>query len=215
MALVNLDNSKDLVKNTYLALNILTLIAIASGFLTWFFVPFLTENSKDPKHQIVRILSLFYVMGAGGIGLFGANKLARLDRYTKAIAKAEDNNFINQLASSQYSAQKTLEGEAEYQIVLTKSENGMLPPPNNEEYDDLPESPKEINGVKIQDYHWEALELAQEKGELTPRDFQRSAIARRLEFKADDAKLVLEELAKANLGKLEEDEGKIKFLPVT
>lgn len=213
MALVNLDNSKDLVKNTYLALNLLTLTAIASGFLVWFFTPFLTEKVNDPKHQIVRILSHFYTIGAGAIGVFGATKLARLDRYTKAIAKAEDATFINNLATSQYTEQKKLESEAEYQIVLTKSENGLLPPPEPEELEE--EYPQEINGVKLEPFHWEALELAKEKGSLTARDFQRSAIARRLEMKSDEAKLVLSDLAKSGMGKLEEDGESIKFLPVT
>ena len=214
MALVNLDNSKDLVKNTYLALNMLTLTAIASGFLVWFFTPFLTENAKDPKHQIVRILSLFYTMGAGGIGVFGANKLARLDRYTQAIAKAEDATFINNLATAQYTEQKKLESESEYQIILTKSENGLLAPPDNgEEYEE--ELPQEINGVKLQDYHWEILDFARQKGPLTARDLQRSGIGQRLTLNASTARDILSDLAKAELGKIEGEDDKIKFLPVS
>lgn len=213
MALVNLDNSKDLVKNTYLALNLLTLSAIASGFLIWFFTPFLTENEKDPKHQIVRILSLFYTMGAGGIGVFGATKLARLDRYTKAIDKAEDATFINNLATAQYTEQKKLESESEYQIVLTKSENGLLPPPEGEEYEE--EYPNEINGVKLQDYHWEILDFARGKKALTARDLQRSGIGQRLTLNASTARDILSDLAKAELGKIEGEDDKIKFLPVS
>lgn len=213
MALTNLDNSKDLVKNTYLSLNLLTLIAIASGLLVWFFVPFLTENSKDPKHQIVRILSHFYTIGAGAIGLFGATRLARLDRYTKAIDKAEDATFIHNLATAQYTEQKKLESESEYQIVLTKSENGLLPPPEGEEYEE--EYPSEINGVKLQDYHWEILDFARGKKALTARDLQRSGIGQRLTLNASTARDILSDLAKAELGKIEGEDDKIKFLPVS
>ena len=216
MALVSLDNNKDLIKNAYLTLNLLTVIAEASAIFVWFFVPFLTENPNEPKHQIVRILSLFYTTGAGAIGLFGAKKLTRLDRYVTALEKAEDNNFIQNIATAQYTEQKKLEGESEYQIVLAKSENGMLPPTNEEEYEDnYPEYPKEINGIKLNEYHWEALAIAREKGELSPRELQRSGLGQRLSLKADSAKEILNDLANANLGKLEEEGEKIKFLPLS
>lgn len=213
MALMNLDNEKDMIKNTYLALHLVTALAIASGFLTWFFVPFLTDNVKNPKHQIGRILANFYTIGAGGIGIFGASKLARLDRYTKAISKAEDNNFIQNLATAQYTEQKKLELESEYQIVLTKSDAGLLPPPENEEFEQ--ELPAEINGVKLQDYHWEILDFARQKGTITARDLQRSGIGQRLTLNASTARDILADLAKAELGKIEGEDDKIKFLPVS
>lgn len=214
MALMNLDNEKDMLKQTYLALNLITLMAISTGLLTWFFVPFLADQKSNPRHQLYRYLGLIYTVGAGGVALFGSTKLTRLDKYVMALNKAEDNTFINNLATAQYTEQKKLEAEGEYKIILTKSENNLLPPPQpEEEYE--PEFPREINGVLMQDYHWEALELAKSKGQLSARDFQRSAIARRLEIKADDAKEILKELAKADLGKLEEEGESIKFLPVT
>lgn len=213
MALMNLDNEKDVIKQSYLALNLITLMAIASGILTWFFMPFLTDQHNNPKHQLYRILSLIYTTGSGGVALFGAKKLARLDKYVTALNKAEDNTFINNLATAQYTEQKKLESESEYKIILTKSENGLLPPSEGEEYEE--EYPSEINGVKLQDYHWEILDFARGKKALTARDLQRSGIGQRLTLNASTARDILSDLAKAELGKIEGEDDKIKFLPVS
>lgn len=210
MVLVDLDNQKDLIKNTCFSLNLVTFTAISTGLLIWFFTPFLTEQAKNPKHQLARILSLVYVTGAGGVAIFGSQKLSRLAKYKTAIDKAEDNNFINSIASSQYANQKILEGESELAIAINLAK-GPQPELEGEleNEDDLPDIPG------IEDHHWEALAIAREKGEITPRELQRSGLGQRLSLKADDAKIMLEKLAEAELGKIESEGDKIKFLPMS
>ena len=211
MVLVDLDNQKDLIKNTCFSLNLVTLTAVSTGLLVWFFTPFLTEQAKNPKHQLARILSLVYVTGAGSVAIFGSQKLSRLAKYKTAIEKAEDNNFINTVASSQYANQKILEGESEQAIAinLIKGPQPEILEGEIENDDDLPNIPG------IEDHHWEALAIAREKGELSPRELQRSGLGQRLSLKADSAKEILNDLANANLGKLEEEGEKIKFLPLS
>lgn len=211
MVLVDLDNQKDLIKNTCFSLNLVTFTAISTGFLIWFFTPFLTEQAKNPKHQLARILSLVYVTGAGGVAIFGSQKLSRLAKYKTAIEKAEDNVFINTVASSQYANQKILECESEQAIAinLSKGPQPKIFEGEIEQQNDYPE----IEG--IEENHWAVLSLAREKGELSPRDLQRSGLGQRLNLKADSAKEILKELAEAQLGKIEGEEDKIKFLPVS
>lgn len=211
MVLIDLDNEKDLIKNTYFSLNLITVTSITAGLLLWFFVPFLADQVKNPKHQLARILSLVVVTGAGGVGLFGSSKLSRLAKYKTAIEKAEDNNFINTVASSQYANQKILEGESETAIAinLAKCPQTEIFEGEIEQQNDYPE----IEG--IEENHWAVLSLAREKGELSPRDLQRSGLGQRLNLKADSAKEILKELAEAQLGKIEEEGDKIKFLPMS
>ncbi|MGB3206456.1 MAG: hypothetical protein WBB28_15830 [Crinalium sp.] len=85
-----------------------TLLLLTGGFSTiaglflWSLTPFIFNNPKDKVGVCLRYLSLFGSLGCGVAAVASGHQLQRISPLIKAIETAEKNDFLDQLASSQY-----------------------------------------------------------------------------------------------------------------
>lgn len=89
--------------------SMLLLIATASsitGLLLWSASPFALNNPKDKVQVVLRYLSLFGSLSCGVTAIVCGNQLQRISPLVKAIETAERNDFLEQLAVSQYQQQQ-------------------------------------------------------------------------------------------------------------
>jgi hypothetical protein len=93
----------------------LLLIATASsisGLLLWSASPFALSNPKDKVQVVLRYLSLFGSLSCGVTAIVCGNQLQKINPLVKAIETAERNDFLEQLAVSQYQQQQHWQQQA-------------------------------------------------------------------------------------------------------
>lgn len=77
-----------------------------SGLIVWSVAPFVTQNKP------LRFLALSYSMVAGLIACYSSSVLIRNQRIYKALDSSEIDDYLHQLAVTQYSQQRFWEGRA-------------------------------------------------------------------------------------------------------
>lgn len=87
------------------------LLAIAtassiSGLLIWSASPFALNNPKDKVQVVLRYLSLFGSLGCGVTAIVCGQQLQKINPLIKALDIAEKNDFLEQLAVSQFQQQQ-------------------------------------------------------------------------------------------------------------
>lgn len=81
-------------------------ISSLSGLLLWSASPFALNNPKDKVQVVLRYLSLFTSLSCGVTAIACGNQLQKINPLVKAIETAEKNDFLEQLAVSQYQQQQ-------------------------------------------------------------------------------------------------------------
>jgi hypothetical protein len=81
-------------------------ISSISGLLLWSASPFALNNPKDKVQVVLRYLSLFTSLSCGVTAIVCGNQLQKINPLVKAIETAEKNDFLEQLAVSQYQQQQ-------------------------------------------------------------------------------------------------------------
>ncbi|AFZ15743.1 hypothetical protein Cri9333_4988 (plasmid) [Crinalium epipsammum PCC 9333] len=95
--------------------NLLALVGGSStviGLLLWSSSPFLFPNPKDKFSVSLRYLSLFLTSCCGVTAVATGYQLQRITPLIKAIETAERNDFISQLATSQWVQEQRYQSEA-------------------------------------------------------------------------------------------------------
>lgn len=85
------------------------------GLFLWSAPPFIWSNPKDKLGVCLRYLSLFGALGCGVSAIVAGKQLERITPLLKAIETAEKNDFLDQLASSQF-----LQQQQWHQIAATQ-----------------------------------------------------------------------------------------------
>ncbi len=106
-----------------------------SGFLVWSVAPFVTQN------KALRFLSLSYSAIAGLITCYSSSVLIRNQRIYKALDSSEIDDYLHQLAVTQYGQQRYWESQGIYNPVNPEMTN----------YQTLPEFTN-ANGKLEKDY---------------------------------------------------------------
>jgi hypothetical protein len=81
-------------------------VSSLSGLLLWSASPFVFNNPKDKVQVVLRYLSLFGSLSCGVTAIVCGNQLQKINPLVKAIETAERNDFLEQLAVSQYQQQQ-------------------------------------------------------------------------------------------------------------
>ena len=81
-------------------------VSSLSGLLLWSASPFVFNNPKDKVQVVLRYLSLFGSLSCGVSAIVCGNQLHKINPLVKAIETAERNDFLEQLAVSQYQQQQ-------------------------------------------------------------------------------------------------------------
>jgi signal transduction histidine kinase len=95
--------------------NLLALVGGSStiiGLLVWSSSPFLFPNPKDRVEISLRYISLFITSCCGVTAVVTGYQLQRITPLIKAIETAEKNDFISQLATSQWIQEQHYQREA-------------------------------------------------------------------------------------------------------
>ncbi len=81
-------------------------VSSLSGLLLWSASPFALNNPKDKFQVVLRYLSLFGSLGCGVSAVVAGKQLERITPLIRAIDTAERDDFLEQLAVSQYQQQR-------------------------------------------------------------------------------------------------------------
>jgi hypothetical protein len=90
----------DQIKQNHGLLNATAIFSSVSGLLVWSTTPFVSSNT------IARYFSLFYCIGAGSTAIYCGNKLEKSKLLFLALQRAQDDDFLHQIASLQYARQQ-------------------------------------------------------------------------------------------------------------
>jgi hypothetical protein len=105
-------------------------VATITGLFLWSATPFLASNPKDKPSVIFRYISLITSLGCGVTAVATGGALQRITPLLKAIETAERNDFLDQLANSQYVQQQRWQQEAMTALQQPMTEplqSGMTP----------------------------------------------------------------------------------------
>ncbi len=81
-------------------------VSSVAGLLLWSSSPFIWSNSKDKFQVVLRYLSLFGSLGCGVTAIVCGQQLQKINPLVKALDVAEKNDFLEQLAVSQFQQQQ-------------------------------------------------------------------------------------------------------------
>lgn len=87
-------------------------VSTIAGVFLWSSTPFIFNNPKDKVGVCLRYLSLFGSLSCGIAAVATGHQLQRIAPLIKAIETAERNDFLAQLASSQYVQQQQWQQQA-------------------------------------------------------------------------------------------------------
>ncbi|HEY9692219.1 MAG TPA: hypothetical protein V6D15_08450 [Oculatellaceae cyanobacterium] len=87
-------------------------VSTVAGLFLWSATPFVFNNPKDKVGVCLRYLSLFGSLTLGIAAVASGHQLQRINPLLKAIETAERNDFLDQLASSQYVQQQQWQQQA-------------------------------------------------------------------------------------------------------
>jgi len=152
--------------------SMLLMIATASsisGLLLWSASPFALNNPKDKVQVVLRYLSLFGSLGCGVTAIVCGNQLQKINPLVKAIETAERNDFLEQLAVSQFQQQQQW-----YQMALAPTQRQPIdvavqpqdsPQGSTTSADPLPTSQNaEVTGSEHFRSLWKSVSLLKEQG---------------------------------------------------
>ena len=77
-------------------------ISTVAGLLIWSSSPFIFSNNKDKINIFCRYLSLITSLGCGITSVACGHRLSKINPLIQAINQFEKNDFLTQLAASQY-----------------------------------------------------------------------------------------------------------------
>jgi hypothetical protein len=155
----------------------LLLIATASsisGLLLWSASPFALSNPKDKVQVVLRYLSLFGSLSCGVTAIVCGNQLQKINPLVKAIETAERNDFLEQLAVSQFQQQQQWHQMAlaptKLQTVPSQHSEAVKPesdaPLSTTSADSLPLTSQnsEVNGSEHFRSLWKSVSLLKDQG---------------------------------------------------
>lgn len=154
-----------------------TLLLITGGFSTiaglflWSSTPFIFNNPKDKVGVCLRYLSLFGSLSLGIAAVASGHQLQRISPLIKAIETAEKNDFLDQLASSQYVQQMQWQQEAMTALQPPSSAQSSEVQPeisdqSSTTYSDQLTTSKNSEVTTQQDFHslYKSVSLLKEQG---------------------------------------------------
>jgi hypothetical protein len=150
----------------------LLLIATASsisGLLLWSASPFALSNPKDKVQVVLRYLSLFGSLSCGVTAIACGSQLQKINPLVKAIETAERNDFLEQLAVSQFQQQQQWHQMALAPTQLQPVDVAVQPQGSDQSSttsaDSLPTSQNsEVNGSEHFRSLWKSVSLLKEQG---------------------------------------------------
>ena len=126
------------IRQNHSMLLLIASVSSLSGLLLWSASPFVFNNPKDKVQVVLRYLSLFGALGCGVAAVVSGRQLDRINPLLKAIDIAERNDFLEQLAVSQYRQQQQWQ-----QMALAPTQLQPLSDPHSTHIQ--PESPESLS----------------------------------------------------------------------
>lgn len=105
-SLIGISNPQNQLRQNHTLLLLSGGISTILGLFLWSAPPFIWSNTKDRVGVVLRYLALASSLGCGVAAVATGYQLQRIAPLIKAIETAERNDFLDQLASSQYVQQQ-------------------------------------------------------------------------------------------------------------
>jgi len=139
MAVIELSSGKDQILANRKMLNAIAVVAFITSLFLWSVAPFVATSNGN-RDKFVRYFSLICAILGGDILLACGRKLERNQPLYKALEKAQENVFIHQVATSQYTYEQEITKSAEpsSQVAVPR-----FPPPENFSGVENPENQRE------------------------------------------------------------------------
>jgi hypothetical protein len=102
MAQINISLPQDQLKQNRSLLLFMGGVSAVSGLFLWSAVPFALPNPQNSSQILARYLALVSSLGCGVSAVVSGKKLKRITPLIQAIETAEQDDFLLQLAVSQY-----------------------------------------------------------------------------------------------------------------
>ncbi len=133
--------------------NLLALVggsSVVLGFLLWSSSPFLMPNNKDRVEISLRYISLFLTSVAGVTAVVTGGALQRITPLIRAIETAEKNDFISQLATSQWVQEQQYQQQAVTALQPAQQQAVTIPvTANSNDYNDAVTRDNEVTDKPV------------------------------------------------------------------
>ncbi|MGB3207988.1 MAG: hypothetical protein WBB28_23650 [Crinalium sp.] len=100
--LISINSPQNQLRQNYFLLLLIGSISSVAGLLIWSASPFIWSSPKDKINIFWRYLSLITTLGCGVTSVICGHQINRINPLIQAINQAEKNDFLTQLAASQY-----------------------------------------------------------------------------------------------------------------
>ncbi|AFZ15521.1 hypothetical protein Cri9333_4745 (plasmid) [Crinalium epipsammum PCC 9333] len=100
--LISINSPQNQLRQNHSLLLLIGSISSVAGLLIWSASPFIWSSSKDKINIFWRYLSLITTLGCGVTSVICGHQINRINPLIQAINQAEKNDFLTQLAASQY-----------------------------------------------------------------------------------------------------------------
>jgi hypothetical protein len=104
--LINISSPQQQLRQNRSMLLLIASVSSLLGLLLWSASPFIFSNPKDKVAVCLRYFSLLSTLGCGVAAVVSGRQLEQISPLIKAIDTAERNDFLEQLAVSQYRQQQ-------------------------------------------------------------------------------------------------------------
>ena len=100
--LISINSPQNQLRQNHSLLLLIGSISSVAGLLIWSASPFIWSSPKDKINIFWRYLSLITTLGCGVTSVICGHQINRINPLIQAINQAEKNDFLTQLAASQY-----------------------------------------------------------------------------------------------------------------
>lgn len=141
--LIGISKPQDQLRQNRNLLLIIGGVSSVSGLLIWSSSPFLWSSTKNQTNILLRYFALLTGLTTGITSVVCGHQLQKINPLIKAIETAERNDFLTQLAASQYQQEQhwnqlavepaIAPGTAETHLPVSDTSPGQLPTSQNSE----------------------------------------------------------------------------------
>lgn len=138
--LISINSPQNQLRQNHSLLLLIGSISSVAGLLIWSASPFIWSSPKDKITIFWRYLSLITTLGCGVSSLVCGHQINRINPLIQAINQAEKNDFLTQLAASQYQQEQQWNQLALSPTSRPPIQTIQVPQPADSTVDSTPDS---------------------------------------------------------------------------
>jgi len=117
--MINISNPQQQLRQNRAMLLLIGGVSSFTGLMLWSATPFAASNPKNTVHVCIRYIALFSSLSCGVAAVATGYQLEKINPLIKALDMAEKDDFLTQLAASQWVQQQQWEKRASQALQPT------------------------------------------------------------------------------------------------